>query len=235
MEWWQWAGSYWWLVFPLAGIIGGWAKAAAKFDERRRRDRIELERVRQQGAAIERDRHSAEQERVEARRLEASRLVERHERLQREWLDYELDVGKLIEFPLMTDMREDRTVRFHRAKRIADALRPASPELLDDPSVLAEYRTAVVDFESAFREAEAEAKRRRTSDFTDDERRQLDRARSLMRLAADDAATAAERQTAYRQARKALDGLIVLPDRTVQHIEHDIAGALERGSHSSRA
>lgn len=47
-----------------------------------------------------------------------------------------------------------------------------------------------------------------------------------MTIAIDDAATAAERQTAYRRARHELDGLIVLPDATVTSLEEKVAGAL---------
>jgi hypothetical protein len=45
---------------------------------------------------------------------------------------HELDVGKLIDFPVMTDVREPLTVAFLRAKREADGLRPAKPEEMAD-------------------------------------------------------------------------------------------------------
>ena len=54
----------------------------------------------------------------------------------------------------------------------------------------------------------------------------LETARRLVTVAIDDAATAAERQTAYRRARRELDGLIVLPDATVSSLEEKVAGAI---------
>ena len=50
-----------------------------------------------------------------------------HDAVNKRWLDYELDVGKLIDYPVMTDVREPLTVAFLRAKREADGLRPAAP------------------------------------------------------------------------------------------------------------
>ena len=40
------AGSYWWLIFIVGPVVGGWIGGVAKYNERRRRDRIELERIR---------------------------------------------------------------------------------------------------------------------------------------------------------------------------------------------
>ena len=39
------------------------------------------------------------------------------------WLDYELDFAKLLDLPLMTDMRSPLTMEFHKAKLRADLLR----------------------------------------------------------------------------------------------------------------
>ena len=57
-----------------------------------------------------------------------SRTVKEHDRTDTRWLEYELDIGKLLDFPLMTDMRNPMTERFHRAKLRADLLRPAKAE-----------------------------------------------------------------------------------------------------------
>src|SRR5690242_20430908 len=42
-----------------------------------------------------------------------SRTVSEHDRTDTRWLDYEIDVGKLLDYPLMTDMRNPLTERFH--------------------------------------------------------------------------------------------------------------------------
>ena len=81
---------------------------------------------------------------------------------------------------------------------------------------------------TAFNAAEAEAMRRRSSDFSKEEKQRLVRAQSLLRIAADTAATTQERQHAYQLARTELDGLIVLPDNTRTNIERGILGEIDR-------
>ncbi|MET1064638.1 MAG: hypothetical protein ABWX85_06670, partial [Arthrobacter sp.] len=149
--------------------------------------------------------------------------------VNRRWLDYELDVGKLIDFPVMTDVREPLTVAFLRAKRQADGLRPGAPEDVATAAQLAEYREAVNGYELAFDVAEREARRIKDSNFTGPERDRLATARKLLRIASDAAATPAERQTAYKRARRELDGLIVLPDATLAALEEKIAGMIGAG------
>ncbi len=91
-----------------------------------------------------------------------TRVIDEHARTDTRWLDYELDPAKLLDFPLMTDMREPLTERFHKAKIRADLLRPARAEdLLDDRESAAKYLAAVEDYVAAFDAAEAEAIRKR--------------------------------------------------------------------------
>ncbi|MBZ5869692.1 hypothetical protein LAQ72_27990, partial [Escherichia coli] len=63
----------------------------------------------------------------QSRQEEALRLFADHDAVNSRWLAYELDVAKLIDFPMMSDVREPLTVEFLRAKRLADGLRPAVP------------------------------------------------------------------------------------------------------------
>ena len=102
------------------------------------------------------------------------RTTKEHDRTDIRWLDYELDVGKLLDYPVMTDMRDPLTQRFHRAKLRADFLRPADlGDLLDDRDVARQYLDAVEEYVTAFEVAEAEAIRRRRSDFSRDEQQRL--------------------------------------------------------------
>jgi hypothetical protein len=156
------------------------------------------------------------------------RVIEEHGRTDARWLEYELDVAKLLDFPLMTDMRDPLTVGFHKAKLRADFLRPVKAEdLLDDPEAAARYQSAVEDYVTAFNVAEAEAMRRRRSGFSREDQQRIARAQSLLRVAADPAAAPQERQNAFDVARKELDGLIVLPATTRASIERGISGQLE--------
>ncbi|MGV0597139.1 hypothetical protein ABQF44_26250 [Mycolicibacterium porcinum] len=153
---------------------------------------------------------------------------EGRDRTNDRWLDYEIDIAKLLDFPLMTDMRDPLTIAFHRARGRADLLRPERPEdLLGDRAAQLEYRDAVHDYVTAFDIAEAEAIRRRRSDFSEAAQERIARAQQLLRLASDDGATPDERRGAYARAQKELDGLIVLPARTRDGIERRIVGELE--------
>jgi hypothetical protein len=157
-----------------------------------------------------------------------SRTVSEHDRTDTRWLDYELDVGKLLDFPLMTDMRDPLTERFHRAKLRADLLRPAKAEdLLDDSDAARQYLDAVENYVTAFNVAEIEAIRRRRNDFTKVEQQRISRASSALRVAVDSGATPQERDSAYAVARQELDGLVVLPERARAAIERGIAGELD--------
>lgn len=221
---WEFIGSYWWLVFPIGGAfggaMGGFLKNARKWDERRRQDKLELARIKYGAQAA-----TAEQQRVT--QAEIDRTLARHEAVNRRWLDYELDIAKIIDYPLMTDMREPLTYDFHRAKREVDALRPGDPAELTDPARLAEYREAVRAYEAAFDLAEQEARRRRAADFSITEQQALVRAKQLIALADDPAASYAERQSAYRRATRELEGLVVLPAATTDSFEQRIAGAID--------
>jgi hypothetical protein len=172
-----------------------------------------------------------EAERASAAEVES--LIAAHDATNKRWLDYELDVGKLIDFPLMTDVREPLTVAFLRAKREADGLRPVSAADITSHSRLEAYRKAVDGFSVALDVAEREARRIRDSKFTGPERARLATARQLLKIAENPAATPAERQAAYRRARRELDGLIVLPDVTVAALEDKIAPMLDPGARPS--
>jgi hypothetical protein len=157
-----------------------------------------------------------------------TRVLEEHSRTDARWLEYELDSARLLDFPLMTDMRDPLTMRFHKAKLRADLLRPSRAEdLLDDRDSAERYLAAVEDYVTAFNAAETEAARRRRTGFTADAQQRLARAQSLLRVASDAAATPKERQHAYELACKELDGLLVLPAATRTQIERGIAGEID--------
>ena len=162
-----------------------------------------------------------------AQRRAITRTIEEHDRTDTRWLDYELDIAKLLDYPLMTDMRDPRTERFHRAKLKADFLRPAEVvDLVDDRDATREYLDSVQEYVTAFDVAEAEAIRRRRDSFSGEEQERLARAQRLLRVSADCAATPQERERAYRLARRELDGLIVLPERARAALERGISGEL---------
>ena len=78
----------------------------------------------------------------------------------------------------MTDMSNPLTIGFHKAKLRADFLRPGEAEdLLDDRDAAGQYLSAVEEYVTAFNIAEAEAQRRRRSDFSPGGQQRIARAR----------------------------------------------------------
>jgi hypothetical protein len=226
------AGNFWWLIFPLGGVVGGAVRTVSAANERRAQRRLERYRIKQETkVALAREKAAASasaQSRSEGNRREMVRVLQRHDETDARWLSYEMDVAKLLDFPVMTDMREPLTLGFHKAKSRADLLRPGRVEdILGDRDAQLEYRDAVNEYVAAFDVAESEAIRRRRSDFSLDDQERLARAQHLLRLAADDAATPQERQNAYSRAQKELAGLIVLPVATRAAIESRVIGEIE--------
>lgn len=232
--------QYWWLVFPLGfgtlAVIGKVSSAWERAAKRRHTQRIELLRAKSELTAAKRGAPltsptavSAEPE-TESQATQLARLFATHDSVTARWLDYELDVAKLIAFPAMSDGRQPLTAAFLRAQRIADGLRPASPKARLTPAELAEYRNAVVDYEVAFDVAERDARRVKDSSFSESERKRLDTAKQLLSVAIDQAATPAERQLAYRRVREELDGLIALSDDAIEVLENKVALEIETGA-----
>jgi hypothetical protein len=225
------AANFWWLIFPFAGAIGTGIRAVTAANERRAERRMERYRLKQQAKIAIAQASGRTRDNEETSRRALAKLLEAHGRADARWLDYEVDIAKLLDFPLMTDMRVPLTIAFHKAKRHADLLRPDRPQDVDalagDRDAQLEYRDAVHEYISAFEIAEAEAIRRRRSDFSEDERQRMARAANLLHLAQDEGATREERQNAYARASRELDGLIVLPAPARASIERRIAGQIE--------
>ncbi|MGY4708540.1 hypothetical protein ACXDF8_03075 [Mycolicibacterium sp. CBM1] len=208
------------VLVPLAGAIYAAVRGISAVNRRRE----EVDDGPRAAPAVRR----AEPKSQAAQWRTITRVLDEHSRTDTRWLDYELDAAKLLDFPVITDMREPLTVAFHRAKLRADLLRPATAEdLLDDPEAARHYLDAVEAYATAFDAAEAEAVRRRRTDFSREDQQRLTRAQSLLRVASDNGATPQERERAYELARGELEGLLVLPDRTRAGIERGIAGELD--------
>jgi hypothetical protein len=222
------AANFWWLLFPLSGTIFGAVRTVAAANERRAVRRLEKYRLKQQAKIAIAEASGRGRANEDSQRRELVKLLAAHDRTDARWLDYEVDTARLLDFPLMTDLRNPLTVAFHKAKQHADLLRPERPdELLGDRSAQLEYREAVHEYVSAFEIAETEAVRRRRSDFSSDEQQRLARAQHLLRLAEDEAAAPQERQNAYARAGRELEGLIALPAAARAAIERRIAAQIE--------
>jgi hypothetical protein len=227
---WEFAGSYWWLVFPLFGMtmatVGRIAKQRELTARRRHREQLELMRA-QNGVVAASVPAPVQTVAAPNPAADLARVQARQDDITHRWLDYELDVSKLISYPAMSDGRQPLTAAFLRAKKVADNLRPAADET---PSAerLTEYRDAVTDYEVAFDLAERDARRVKAAAFTPEERKRLETAQQLLGVAVDQAATPNERQVAYRRVRQELDGLIWLSDEAVENLEQKVALELPR-------
>lgn len=237
-------GSYWWLAFPVVGVLMSAGKAWQASLERRHTRKLEMIRVKGEIQAAKLAATSGATPIVQGAAAAAStppstsgsdagrlvRLLAAHDDINRRWLDYELDVARIIAFPTMSDGREPLTAAFLRAKKVADGLRPESARVRPDVETMNEYRDAVHDYEVAFEIAEQDARRRRDTDFGPAERKRLATAQQLLSVAVDTAATAAERQVAYRRVRQEIDGLIALPEEAIEVLESKVSAALTDGS-----
>ncbi|WP_394279859.1 hypothetical protein [Microbacterium sp.] len=231
---WAFAGDFWWLAFPLFGMLSAIGSSTAKSSKQRHQRRLEVIRAKAELSAAKRgaplsaprdpavERKSPEQKSLSQ---QADELRAVHDEITRRWLDYELDVAKLIAFPSMSDGREPLTAAFLRAKKVADRARPA-PDAKPGADEVAAYRSAVTDFEVAFDLAEREARRVRDSGFTDAERKRLATASRLLAVATNEAATPTERHVAYRRVREEINGLIALSDEAVEELEKKVAREL---------
>jgi hypothetical protein len=154
------------------------------------------------------------------------KLITRHRELRMQWASYELDMAKLIDFPMMTDMREPVTAALHKALKKASALEPSSAKSMSThPVTNSEFWDAVNDLDAAFHTAEQTAKKVAWSKFTLSERKSLSTAKNLLALALDSGASPSERQAAYKRVFKELQGLIEFPEKARLEIEsrHQLA------------
>lgn len=222
MEWWY----FWWLIFPVMGMAGGAYKAWERGAKARHQRRLELLKAKGELRAGHTAPHAGGDASPQA---QLERLFAAHDDVTARWLEYELDVSKLIAFPAMSDGRQPLTAAFLRAQRVADGLRPASAKTRLSPEQLAEYRAAVTDYEVAFDVAERDARRVKDSSFTEAERKRLDTAKQLLTVAVDQAATPAERQLAYRRVREELDGLLLLSDEAIDELEKKVSLEITSG------
>lgn len=147
-------------------------------------------------------------------------LIAKHREIRANWASYELDAAKLLDFPLMTDMREPATIALHKALKHALSLEPKdiqSVKFID--AATSPFSQAVNDLDVAFHAAESEARRVVWGRFSNEERKRLATAKNLLNIAMDSAASSSERQMAYKRVFKELEGLIHIPEQALLALE----------------
>jgi len=87
------AGNFWWLVFPLGGMIGGGLRAISAANERRAERRLERYRIKQQTKVAMAEAAGRGRDVEALKRRELAKLVGEHDATDARWLDYEMDLA----------------------------------------------------------------------------------------------------------------------------------------------
>jgi type II secretory pathway pseudopilin PulG len=125
--------------------------------------------------------------------------------------DYETNLAKQIEYPLMTDVTQEPVGNYIKAMRLAtftrDSLSPA-PTL----EMANAYLKTATDFEVTFKAAESWAIRNKWSNFTVAEVRRLKDAKVSLSLLEDATTSPDQRNALYKRLEKLLSGLVHITD-----------------------
>jgi len=124
------SSHFWWLIFVFGGTLGGALKAISAANERRIERHQERYRLKQQTKIAVAQARTQDQADERTHRREIDKAIDQHDQTDANWFAYEINPVTLLDFPMMTDMREPLTVEFHKARRRADLLRPADTETL---------------------------------------------------------------------------------------------------------
>jgi hypothetical protein len=151
---------------------------------------------------------------------------DRHDDLLRKILHAETDWDALFFTPALTDPNVPQTYAMLRAMRAAGTLRDTAgtlPAGLDDDADLTElpYPNAVEEFAAAWDAAERHARRVGQKGIPASERKTISGIRTLLDIAENSAASATERNIAYRRAQTLIAELesIHIPARAIAQLE----------------
>lgn len=147
-------------------------------------------------------------------------LIAHYEGIIREWASYELDLVKVIDLPLLTDMTNPITAAFYKSLIKARGIVPSGSKLMGKVETLnSPFHTAVQELEFNLEALVNEAKKVRWTRLTPKERSSLQRAQNLLNIAMNQASSDSERQVAYKQLMKEVEGIVVIPKATLLSLE----------------
>ena len=129
------------------------------------------------------------------------------------------DIVAIVSAPLLADPTCPATDRFRECLVVAE---DAHSDAVRDPARLPAYSQAVRDLEKSWQQALSYAKRKGGSTFDPTEQDALRRARSLLDIALDETAFAAERRAAMHKAVALLRTVIDIPEQASAAIEHRV-------------
>jgi hypothetical protein len=143
--------------------------------------------------------------------------------IQNRWMDYELDLIKGLDAPLMLDYSCPTTADFISHYRIASDLHQAVQSDIDagipvDTSLKNDLMTAVNTMQLKFDIAERHALTRGLTDYGFDDQKKIKKGRKLFSIVLDDATSDHEKKSALKAAKAQLEGVIMIPERAYLQI-----------------
>ena len=224
----QFLSHFWWLIFVFGGTIGGALKAIGAANERRLERRQERYRLKQQAKIAVVQAKAQDQVDELTQRREIDKTIVEHDQTDAKWFAYEIDPITLLDFPMMTDMREPLTVEFHKAKRRADLLRPRRRRRWWETGG---PRRSIARPCTPTSSRSTSPKRRRNADAAAGSPTTSKNTSCVPRVCYGWRWTRAPRRRSARaltgRRSKELEGLILLPSSMRAQIERHIAGQIE--------
>lgn len=166
-----------------------------------------------------------------AAKAEAAALTQRwsqaralHEEVASQYSSYLLDLSEVLRRPSLSDSSIPKTFAFLEAFH---ALGSLDAEKITDPAQLLMYEERVAKAATAWQAASEYALKAGLGIFKSEDRRKVERARDLLSFALDPAASEFERGSAFQQAQKLLDGLILVPKQALLAIESNMRLLIE--------
>lgn len=133
--------------------------------------------------------------------------VSRLREIEESYGTYEKDIVKLIKYPVMSDLTDEYTSKFHSTLRKVRRF----VEKVDEKG----YESLIDTLEDAFFAAESNARKISLSLFSDEDRAKVSDARQMIAMALDEGASETEKKNAYKGAMRNLEGKVSLPDATI--------------------
>lgn len=156
-------------------------------------------------------------------------IEERHQKVVDAWIEYELDISLSLSFPAMLDHTIPSTAALYSALGSAQVL-SSTKDFTVNP-MESPYGKAVQSLELAYKVAEDYARKMGRSVWNAEDRPKVETAEKLFSIALSDSASTPERQSAYKQALRTLEGVVAVPQKATQKIEASIA-LIEAAPHS---
>lgn len=153
-------------------------------------------------------------------------LMDQHDGIMSAWVEYEIDLVKSLSYPTMLDHSVEQTATLYKAIEKASALRVDVDNMVNPIDTA--YWNAVQELKVAYKVAEDHAHKMGQSIWIKEDRNKVENAERLFAIAMDDSASTNERQNAYRQARKTLEGILAIPTKGAHKLESAIA-LIEQG------